>query len=308
MNASIVVATYNRDEDLVRVIKSVLGQSYNSFELIIVDQTQEHSKETLGYLSQIKDPRYRYFLVSPPSIPAAENFGLSKARGDIIIFVDDDVVLDQNFIKNHVEAYSSKEVGGVAGRIKVPGQSKSGKLYHITRTGWNVGGFDYDKDGIAKSGGRGCNMSFRRNVLVKLGGFDTGYTQNAHRFESDMAYRVIAAGYQIVYKASASLTHYHTPTGGSRANSGLFRDEASFANEFRFFYKNLNHSKLVLILYYLMQILYVVPHPNPKIAISRIVYLVQGSRNARINLNNNKLTFKSVVVARGRYPAKTLMD
>ncbi len=287
--ASIIIATYRREQDLVRAIQSVLKQDYKNFELIIVDQSEKHEIATTKFIKSIQDKKFRYYHVSPPSIPAAENFGISKAKGDIVIFIDDDVELDPGFIAEHVKAYVDPLVAGVAGRVKVPGKPESKTLYHITSTGRNVGGFDYNYDSLALSGAIGCNMSFRKSVIKKLGGFDTGYIKNAHRFETDMAYRVMAEGYKITYKTSASLKHYHTASGGSRANSGLFRDVESFANEFRFFYKNLNKRKINLIGFYFIHLVYVIPHPDIRIVFRRLYYLFIGSHKARLDLKDTSI-------------------
>src|SRR5690348_12211162 len=96
---SVVIPTYGRDQVLVDTIGDVLKQKFDSFELLIVDQSVKHDKTTTTFLNQLQDDRVRYFLVSPPSLPAARNFAIAHAKSDIVLFIDDDVILKENFIK-----------------------------------------------------------------------------------------------------------------------------------------------------------------------------------------------------------------
>jgi GT2 family glycosyltransferase len=283
--ASIVIATYNRESVLIDSINSVLSQHYKNFELVVVDQTLHHEKTTQKFLDNLNDKRFRYFHVSPPSIAAAENFGISKARGEIVIFIDDDVIVNDQFIDSHVKAYDNPSVGGVAGRIVEPGQQVSDTLYHLTSYGWakRGGSLNYVKDSETTDA-RGCNMSFRKTVLVELGYFDTQFVKNAYRFESDMCYRVVNAGYKILFCANASLIHLHIKNGGSRSVSGLFGDVESYKNSARYFYK-MNNKTLMDVVGFYVGLFRTVPNINPLLSLRRLAYLFVGARQAKIELS-----------------------
>jgi GT2 family glycosyltransferase len=140
-------------------------------------------------------------------------------------------------------------------------------------------------------------MSFRMSLLKSVGGFDTMYLDNAHRCETDLSYRIMAAGYRIVFRTKASLIHFYTPAGGSRSKSTFFRSVESFSNSFRFFYKNLNHSKRVLFNFYIINILFIIRRPNPAIMYERFRYLIEGSRKAQKELNDNSLQIKATEIS-----------
>lgn len=134
LKVSVIIPTYNRNKVLTETIDSVLMQKFKSFELIIVDQSKKHSKQTVSFIENIKDKRFRYFKISPPSLPAARNFGLKKSNGEVIIYIDDDVVLDDNFIKAHYESYTKKKAVAVVGRIKEKNKPVSDKLLFLRKT------------------------------------------------------------------------------------------------------------------------------------------------------------------------------
>lgn len=283
--ASVIIPTYNRNEDLIRAISSVLKQEFKEFELIIVDQSINHDQITQRFLRNLKDKRFRYYKVTPPSLPAARNFGASKAIGEIIIFIDDDVELKPNFIKEHVAAYSkSHQIGAVAGRIRGVTEEESNQLFKISPSGKRTGSFNYPHDGEVMAV-RGCNMSFRKDVLIEIGGFDSGFIKDAYREDTDASFRVRKAGYTISYKSKADLIHFDAREGGCRDDSRLFNNLTTFKNNFRFFYKNQQMKDFPK--FYLRHIYNVAPNPNPIIFAKRLYYLYRGSREAKNELMQN---------------------
>jgi glycosyltransferase involved in cell wall biosynthesis len=85
---SVIIPTYNRPTVLLEAINSVLGQTYQDFEVIIVDDGSRD--ETRSVVEGIRDPRLRYIYQSNAGLSAARNTGLAHARGNLIAFLDDD--------------------------------------------------------------------------------------------------------------------------------------------------------------------------------------------------------------------------
>jgi GT2 family glycosyltransferase len=65
----------------------------------------------------------------------------------------------------------------------------------------------------------GCNMSWRREALLRVGGFDEAYIRRAHHEETDVSLRVRRLGYRLVYDPEAAVEHLVAP-GGSRIGAG----------------------------------------------------------------------------------------
>ena len=79
---------------------------------------------------------------------------------------------------------------------------------------------------------RGCNMSFKRHVLDRVGGFDTRYVGNAYREESDICMRVRRAGFAVRFAPAAKLVHLEAPAGGCREVAPLHDGPVVYRNEF----------------------------------------------------------------------------
>lgn len=227
--ATVVIATYGRDDVLCDAIASVLAADELPFELLVIDQTQIHRPDVERRLRAIDDDRYHRYVVGPPSLPAARNFGIAAARGEIVIFVDDDVVVDPRFVEAHLDAHGPG-VGAVAGRVRDLDGQPSGELFHIDRWGGNVGGWDWSAPGLTNTV-RGCNMSFPRTVLRAVGGFDTRFRGNAYREESDVCRRVLDAGFTIRYTPDASLLHLAHESGGCRDGADPYDSPMLYQNE-----------------------------------------------------------------------------
>ena len=98
---SIIIPTYNRANFIVKTINSVLDQTYTNFELIIVDDgSTDNTKEIV---LAIKDDRLKYLKKQNEERAAARNYGINKAKGEYITFLDSDDL----FYENHLdEAFS----------------------------------------------------------------------------------------------------------------------------------------------------------------------------------------------------------
>lgn len=88
MLISVVIPTFNRMETLPRAVESVLNQTYQNLELIIVNDGS--SDETSNYLDSIKDPRVRHISTANQGVSMARNVGIGLAKGEWIAFLDSD--------------------------------------------------------------------------------------------------------------------------------------------------------------------------------------------------------------------------
>ena len=116
---SIIVPTYQREAVLCSTLADVLKQDYPDYEVIVVDQTRTHQPETQAYLdSLIEADQIQYYPLSWASLPGARNYGVERSRGDIILFIDDDVELPEGYLQAHAKVFLEQPtVGAVAGRV-----------------------------------------------------------------------------------------------------------------------------------------------------------------------------------------------
>jgi len=233
---SIIIPTYNREEILPRTVELILKENFPGCELILIHQKPHLSAKFQEFLKRMEN-RIRYFSVDWASVTKACNFGVKKARGEIILMLDDDIIPHPNLISAHLKNYEDPKTGAVAGKILVPHPVKFPE--HVGR----IGGLGPGHESFLASQrqyvetGRGANMSFRRAAFHEVGGFDNNFIGNAHRFESDFCFRLRRSGYLIVYDPEAVVQHLEFKSGGIRT-WGVTNSPAFYRNEMLFYFKN----------------------------------------------------------------------
>jgi GT2 family glycosyltransferase len=237
---SVVIPTYRREDLLCAALKDVLALPYRDLEILVVDQTREHLPATQAFLDSVAD-RVRVLRQARPHVVTALNAGLAAARGEIVLFVDDDVRLfDRSLVACHVRNYTDPRIGGVTGRVidgatRVEGRwdpRAADPVNGFFHTGWN-----HRTRAIVYTAS-GANMSFRRDLLVRLGGFDERFVGNAFRFENDVVLRLHQAGYAVVFDPDAEVLHFYGSPGGADNRHLLGRDPASHAWYSAFFHNH----------------------------------------------------------------------
>lgn len=234
MKASVIIATFNREQKLIDTIECILSNTYPDFELIVVDQTKKHSPRVESELESFgTNPRFKCIHLPIANLPLARNVGLRRAEGNIIIYVDDDVKLKNNFIANHMCAYRDRTVGAVGGRILTKGYDPDNDFFNgpyigrLGQFGPVQGHFYRDGPQCEIEWGMGCNMSFRRDALMKVGGFDERYTGSAKHEDVDVFVRVRRIGYKAVFSPAAQLIHLKAAGGGCRSDDAFRRRRCS---------------------------------------------------------------------------------
>ena len=116
---SLIIPTYRREQILRDTLDDVLKQDYPNVEILVIDQTETHDPKIQTYLENLaKTDKIKLFRVSWASLPAARNYGVRRSQGEIIIFIDDDVQLPENYLYTHAKVYQENlDVGAVAGRV-----------------------------------------------------------------------------------------------------------------------------------------------------------------------------------------------
>ena len=105
---SVVIPTYNRTQQTIAAIESVLAQTYTNFEIIVVDDgsTDDSGQKIQQYIRQRTDTRQQILFFGQPNQGAsvARNTGISKARGKFIAFLDSDDSWDPEKLEYQIQA------------------------------------------------------------------------------------------------------------------------------------------------------------------------------------------------------------
>jgi glycosyltransferase involved in cell wall biosynthesis len=170
---SVVVCAHRTDryQDLVEAIMSLVSQSYANIEIIaVIDGNEELYSRTLEIA---EDSRIQVSLNELNlGLSESRNRGVSKAKGDIIAFFDDDAIADKNWVAELVKMYQQRDAIAAGGRILPLWLTEEpkwlpGEFY------WLIGathkGFPEEIGEVRNT--FGSNLSFRSDVLRALGGF-----------------------------------------------------------------------------------------------------------------------------------------
>jgi GT2 family glycosyltransferase len=236
---SIIIPTLNRYDALKQTLSAALAVPYPNFEIIVVDQTPNPGFR----IDDFPDAPIAYIHMKKANLPLARNVGLDRAKGDIILFLDDDIAFSPTLVDEHVNAHLQHlKAGAVTGMIKLiaphfwPEQSFVVKLdkdtakLHVNFEKDQAGYIDYHSGG---------NVSFKKEVFNRVGAFDCHFLGNAFYEEIDFSIRLRKKGYAIFYCPSAQIIHFRHDAGGCRSETGSHYYFKRFYNTAYFFYKHL---------------------------------------------------------------------
>ncbi|RJO62171.1 glycosyltransferase family 2 protein, partial [candidate division WS5 bacterium] len=122
MTYSIVVPTKDRPLDLQNCVRSIMNQTALPYEIIVSDSSSgKINKENKQYCEDIVKGKLKLNHISTsPGVNKQRNTGANEATGDIIFFVDDDIVMQKDYAEKVLEVYKMKKgenIGGVQGTI-----------------------------------------------------------------------------------------------------------------------------------------------------------------------------------------------
>ena len=121
MNAelSIVIPAYGRDAVLVDSIRALQALPEPADEVLVMDQTATYEPETEAALSGWDaEGQIRWIRHAPPGVVGAMNRGLREAKGDIVLFLDDDIIPHEHLVAGHRQAHvEHPEAWAVVGQV-----------------------------------------------------------------------------------------------------------------------------------------------------------------------------------------------
>jgi GT2 family glycosyltransferase len=224
---SVIIPTHDRPEQLAALVHSIIASDYPStyFEIIVVDSAPSSDATSQIIERYYKDSsQVRYVREDRAGSSNARNRGVALARGEIVAFADDDVLVDHHWLAEMVRGfYAGEDVGCVTGLI-VPlemetqtqewfeqfgGFCKSGfarRMYNLTNHRPATPLFPYNV-GLY---GAGASMAFRRSALLAIKGFDPALgpaTLALGGEDIDAMLRMILGGRTLLYSPAAITYH-----------------------------------------------------------------------------------------------------
>lgn len=223
---SVILPTYQRERVLCDTIEYLLSFSYPNYELLVIDQTPRHEAETEQFLRACEDrvpQNFRRHFIEKANLPHARNVGAQLARGEYLLYCDDDIIPPANLIELHLECLQQPGVGAATGGVYVEHKKRppQPRPCVIRPDGRMLDYWEYDVPKGTTDSLRGANMSMSRKIAIELGPFDEGYIGRANGEETDFSLRILRCGYRIAYDPAAAIVHLGHPEGGSRATKAI---------------------------------------------------------------------------------------
>lgn len=233
MKISVVLCTFNRSSSLPAALDSLVAQEIPDsvrWEVVVVDNNStDQTRETIGNYCKRYPQRFRYLFEAEQGLSRARNAGIRAAQGEILAFLDDDVVAEPNWLCNLTAYLDDAHWAGAGGRI-VPPSGFQPPNWLTLGGDMDLGGplalFDLGTvPGELKRAPYGTNMAFRRSMFEKYGDFrvDLGRCGNGHLSGEDTEFgnRLLAGAERLRYEPSAVVHH---PVPAERLSARYFRN------------------------------------------------------------------------------------
>ena len=248
---SVVIPTCRRASSLRQCLDSLLKQSYENFEVIVVecDSDVETARVVKDYSSKLS----LRLVTQGGGLIHQMDVGFRLSHGDIVIRTDDDVIADRQWLSEIVSTFSrSNDIGGVSGPTLIPLERlpqrdvfmllpdgrKSGWLSRAASSvyvSFFVEGQPHAVGRVFKSGAwspgsnfprvleirelvevdylEACNMAVRRNLIEAAGWLDFTYKSIAEWSEVELSFRIRNLGYRLVFNPRAIVHHMVSRSG-----------------------------------------------------------------------------------------------
>ena len=195
---SIVVCTYNGARTIRDTMEGILRLDYPDFETIVVN---DGSTDTTPEIA--KNYPVRLISTENRGLAAARNTGLEAASGEIVAYIDDDAWPDPDWLRFLAHTFRATDHAGIGGpNLPPPGDGEIAECVgHAPGGPVHVLLSDTVAEHIP-----GCNMAFRRDRLLAIGGFDPIY--RAAGDDVDVCWRLMQKGWTLGFAAPAMVWHH----------------------------------------------------------------------------------------------------
>jgi glucosyl-dolichyl phosphate glucuronosyltransferase len=219
IHISIIICTYNRADYIGEAMKSLLQQDFDKdcFETIVVNNNSTDNTEQIckDFISANPDYQLYYFNEKEQGSSPARNTGAKHAKGELLIFMDDDAIAENDFLKNTWQFYSeNKTVQGFGGRI-IPRYIPAEPRWMSKFVSSLVGNFKYADRVVEFESNKyplESNMAVTKNAFDEVGGFNTALPGVKGKLRiggegKDFYFRVKENGHKIFYVPGMVVHH-----------------------------------------------------------------------------------------------------
>lgn len=215
--ASIIVCTYNRAEslrDTIRALRALAPPTSGAWEVIIVDNNSKDHTRQVVESAQRDWPNLRYEFEPEQGLSHARNHGIASASGDVLLFTDDDVLPEPDWLIKVIAGLTQHQADACGGYIA--------PIWEVQPPAWLTERFygflavrtDRTDDYPIISPSQapfGANMAVKRAVFDRVGLFDTSRGRKgkvlASGEDGELFERILSAGFKAVFLGGARVHH-----------------------------------------------------------------------------------------------------
>ncbi len=214
---SVVIVNYNGRTYLEACLDSVLKTQYDNFEIIVIDNGSSDSSQDYLRKISIEKPSIKCIFNQENFGPSkARNQGAAKAQGEFIAFIDNDTLVDPEWLKEAIKVFIAEpKIGACQCKLIIEGTDnlidsigeylgQNGFLVQavLPAEEKDLGQHNTINDIFAA---KSAGMLVRKDLFIKIGGFDEDYF--IYLEESDLCWRVWLAGYRVVLACNSIVYH-----------------------------------------------------------------------------------------------------
>ena len=226
VSVTAAICTRARPQQFARALESLCAQRVPASEILVIDNAplDDAAERAVARVC----PTARYVVEPVPGLDFARNRALAEASGDIVAFLDDDVVASPGWVGAIRAAFESAPALGVCtGRVEALSTRTAGQRLFEANGGYGRGdrrirlpadarrrlhGFPAPLVAWAVSVGSGASLAVRRDYARQLGGFDEALDLGdvlPGGGDLDIIWRMLRAGHEVVYEPDALAWHEH---------------------------------------------------------------------------------------------------
>jgi len=216
---TVIICTYNREKYICPLLESLAANdlSKSEYEILLVDNNcQDHTREVCQqFAASHPDISFRYVVETEQGLSAARNCGIREAKGELIVYVDDDALVDANYLSSYVRYFNANaQVMALGGPIEPLYETQEPDwMSPYTRallTAWmNYG--DHPREYPRGRYPGGGNAAYRKVVFEQVGLFNTNLGRKGSSLmaseEKDIFDKMHALGMKVMYIPEPVLHH-----------------------------------------------------------------------------------------------------
>jgi peptidoglycan-N-acetylglucosamine deacetylase len=204
---SVIVPAYNEEVHAISTVNNLLSSDYNNIEIVFVDDGSKDNTYNLIRKAFENNARVNVLTKNNGGKASALNFGISNAKGDIVLCIDADTQLKNDAISELLKHFNNEKIAAVAGNVKVGNKNKIltkwQSIEYITSQNFDRRAFNLLNCITVVPGAIGM---FKKAAIIEVGGFNTDTLAE----DCDITIKLLKAGY-IVRNCSTALAYTEVP-------------------------------------------------------------------------------------------------